>query len=290
MVKRTRRASKINKRRKTNTRSKRGRGRGHRTVKRGGMMKHAARTAHAAAAHHASRVSSKHIPHTTHKPTEQFDHFFGYNTDPKRGELAVYGNKYFETPGDMPRKSDLENVVKGLNDEFGNPVQMFGAFTAADDAATKALHNEKLHDSLQNRTPVCRTKSSSYFTPSVGLESIPMSNSGLLENPYFTPAGASSDLQSPPPPTTDLFVRGIGLPLPYNPMGFAPGAPGAGVIRSLDADFDMLPPMGPPAFTASPLSPQRSDFLSFNPPNTFPRENRKNGMNRMNCNKTSWSP
>ena len=68
MVKKTRRASKISKRRKNNTRSKRGRGRGRRTVKRGGMLKNASRTAHAAAAahHHASRVSSKNIPHTAY--------------------------------------------------------------------------------------------------------------------------------------------------------------------------------------------------------------------------------
>lgn len=272
MVKKTRRASKINKRRKTNTRSKRGRGRGHRTVKRGGMKKHAAHAVHAARSAHAATAGHARKP-------------------------SICGRSHAHTPGYMPRPPFLEVVGQELNKKFEDPVEMGSSYMGAHDAATKAMYNEKLRDSFG--TPVCQSKSA-HFTPStLGQPPIPMSNSGPPNYMYSTPYGASTDLQSPPPPTTDLSVRGTGLPLPYNPMGFAPGAPGAhpaGLVRSLDADFDMLPPlppMGPPpvaAVAASPLSPQRSDFLSFNPPNTFPRENRKNGMNRMNCNKTSWSP
>lgn len=260
MVKKTRRVSKINKRRKNNTRSKRGRGRG-RTVKRGGMKKHAAHAVHAARSAHAATAGHAHA----HKP-------------------SICGRSHAHTPGYMPRPPFLEVVGHELNKKFEDPVEMGSSYMGAHDAATKAIYNEKVHDSFG--TPVCRTKSA-HFTPStIGQPPIQMSNSGPPNYVYSTPYGASSDLQSPPPPTTDLSVRGTGLPLPYNPMGFAPGAPGAGVIRSLDADFDMLPPMGPPAFTASPLSPQRSDFMSSNPPNTFPRANR----NRMNCNKISGSP
>ena len=267
MVKRTRRASKINKRRKTNTRSKRGRGRGHRTVKRGGMMKHAAhasRTAHAA---HAAR--SAHAAGHAHKP-------------------SISGNPHTHTytPGYMPRAPFLEVVGQELNKKFEDPVEMGSSYMGAHDAATKAMYNEKIHDSFG--TPVCRTKSA-HFTPNtIGQPPIQMSNSGPPNYVYSTPYGASTDLRSPPPPT-DLFVRGTGIPLPYNPMGFAPGAPGAppaGLVRSLDAELDMLPAPPGPAFTASPLSPQRSDFMSPNPPNTFPRTNR----NRMNCNKNTGSP
>ena len=196
----------------------------------------------------------------------------------------------------MPRPPILEVVGQELNKKFEDPVEMGSSYMGAHDAATKAMYNEKIHDSFG--TPVCQAKSA-HFTPStLGQPPIQMSNSGPPNYVYSTPYGASTDLQSPPPPTTDLSVRGTGLPLPYNPMGFAPGAPGAppaGLVRSLDADFDMLPPlplMGPPpgpAFTASPLSPQRSDFMSSNPPNTFPKANR-NSMNRMNCNKISGSP
>lgn len=223
---------------------------------------HAARAAHAAAAH-VSRVSSKRVPHTTHKPTEEPSNVvFGYKPDPKKGELAVYGNKYFETPGDMPRKSDLENVVDGLNNEFENPVQMFGAFTAAHDAAKKAQYNEQLHNSLQNRTPGYQAKFA-HFTPSVAGQGS-MYRSDPPNFVYSTPYGASSDLQSPPPPT-DLSVHGTGL-LPYNSMGFAPGAPGAGVNptnRDLRGELDMLPAPLPPSPSAAPfLSPPRSKCTS----------------------------
>jgi len=261
MVKKTRRASKINKRRKNNTRSKRGRGR--RTVKRGGMKKHAAHAAHAARSTHAAAAGHAHKP-------------------------SICGRSHTHTPGYIPRAPFLEVVGHELNKKFEDPVEMGSSYMGAHDAATKAMYNEKLRDSFG--TPVCQARSA-HFTPStLGQPPIPMSNSGPPNYMYSTPADASSYLRSPPPPT-DLSVRGTGL-LPYNPMGFAPGAPGAGVIRSLDADFDMLPPMGPPAFAASPLSPQRSDFLSSNPPNTFPKANRNsmNSMNRMNCNKISRSP
>ena len=278
MVKRTRRASKINKRRKTNTRSKRGRGRGHRTVKRGGMMKHAAhasRTAHAA--HAARSAHAAAASRTAHKPS-----------------ICERSHAHTHTPGYMPRPPFLEVVGQELNKKFEDPVEMGSSYMGAHDAATKAMYNEKIHDSFG--TPVCQAKSA-HFTPSAaGRESM----YGYPPNyVYSTPYGASTDLQSPPPPTTDLFVRGTGIPVMYNnSVGFAPGAPGAppaGLVRSLDAELDMLPapiPPGPAAVfpvapvDASPLSPQRSDFMSPNLPNTFPRANR----NRMNCNKISGSP
>ena len=285
MVKKSRRASKINKRRKTNTRSKRGRGRGHRTVKRGGMMKHAAhasRTAHASRSAHAAAAAR-----TAHKPSS----------------ICERSHAHTHTPGYMPRPPFLEVVGHELNKKFEDPVEMGSSYMGAHDAATKAMYNEKLHDSFG--TPVCQAKSA-HFTPSAaGQPPIPMSNSGPPNYVYSTPYGASTDLQSPPPPTTDLFVRGTGIPVMYNnPMGFAPGAPGAppaGLVRSLDAELDMLPapiPPGPAAVfpvapvDASPLSPQRSDFMSSTAPNTFPRANRNrmNSMNRMNCNKISGSP
>jgi hypothetical protein len=198
----------------------------------------------------------------------------------------------------MPRAPFLEVVGQELNKKFEDPVEMGSSYMGAHDAATKALHNEKVHDSFG--TPVCRAKSA-HFTPStIGQPPIPMSNPGPPNYVYSTPADASSYLRSPPPPT-DLFVRGTGIPVMYNnPMGFAPGAPGAppaGLVRSLDADFDMLPPTGtgpPPVevIAASSLSPQRLDYLSSTAPNTFPKANRNsmNRMNRMNCNKNSGSP
>jgi hypothetical protein len=247
------------------------------------MMKNASRTAHAAAAaHHASRVSSKHVPHTTHKPTESFHNVFGYNPDPKKGELAVYGRKYFKDLKDMPRPSFFDEVVEKVNDEFGNPVQMGSSYMAAHDGATKVLHNKKVHDSFG--TPVCRTKYSQFGPSVAGRE--PMNMSNPPNYVYSTPADASSYLRSPPPPT-DLFVRGTRIyPTPDTNMDLAPGAPGthpAGVVRSLDADFDMLPAPLPPIAPAAPMSDVRS------PPYTFPRANR-NSMNRMNCNKNTGSP
>ena len=251
MVKKSRRASKINKRRKTNTRSKRGRGRGHRTVKRGGMMKHAAhasRTAHASRSAHAAAASrSAHAAaaaRTAHKPS-----------------ICERSHAHTHTPGYMPRPPFLEVVGHELNKKFEDPVEMGSSYMGAHDAATKAMYNEKLHDSFG--TPVCRTKSSSYFTPSaVGRES--MYRSDPPNFVYSTPYGASSDLQSPPPPT-DLSVHGTGL-LPYNSMGFAPGAPGAGVNptnRDLRGELDMLPAPLPPGPSAAPfLSPPRSKCTS----------------------------
>ena len=247
--------------------------------------------------HLACRRKTYRIPHTTHKPTESFHNVFGYNPDPKKGELTVYGNKYFETPGDMPRESDFQVVGHELNNKFKDPVEMGSSYMAAHDAALKALHNKKVHDSFG--TPVCRTKYSQFGPSVAGRE--PMNMSNPPNYVYSTPADASSYLHSPPPPT-DLFVRGTRIyPTPDTNMDLAPGAPGthpAGVVRSLDADFDMLPPTGPPpvapvaAVAASPLSPQRLDYLSSTAPNTFPKVNMNsmNRMNRMNCNKNSGSP
>jgi hypothetical protein len=271
MVKKTRRASKISKRRKNNTRSKRGRGR--RTVKRGGMKKHAAHAAHAARSAHAAAAGHAHKPSISGNP-----------------------HTHTHTPGYMPRAPFLEVVGQELNKKFEDPVEMGSSYMGAHDAATKALHNENVHNSFG--TPVCRTKYSQFGPSVAGRE--PMNMSNPPNYVYSTPADASSYLRSPPPPT-DLFVRGTGIPLPYNPMGFAPGAPGAppaGVVRSLDADFDMLPPTGLPPVApvapvaASSLSPQRLDYLSSTAPNTFPKVNmnRMNRMNRMNCNKNSGSP
>lgn len=239
---------------------------------------HASRTAHAAHAAHAARTAhAAAASRTAHKPS-----------------ICERSHAHTHTPGYMPRAPFLEVVGQELNKKFEDPVEMGSSYMGAHDAATKAMYNEKLHDSFG--TPVCQAKSA-HFTPSAaGRESMYRYPPNYV---YSTPSGASTDLQSPPPPTTDLFVRGTGIPVMYNnPMGFAPGAPGAppaGLVRSLDAELDMLPapiPPGPAAVfpvapvDASPLSPQRSDFMSSNPPNTFPRANR----NRMNCNKISGSP
>jgi hypothetical protein len=177
------------KRRKNNTRSKRGRGRAHgRSAKRGGMnpaARVAARSA-AAAAKHAQRI------HT------------------------LYG---------VVPKTFSEQFIDKANETTGNPVEMAITGKGVGDNMEKSAYNERRRELFANQTPGRPHNPAFFSTPKRGSTLHDIHNYTPSGRPtiYSTPAGPSSDLSSPPPP--DLFVTGKSMSISKSPSfrrGFAP--------------------------------------------------------------------
>jgi hypothetical protein len=195
MVKKTRRKRsaakrvKTAKRRKNNTRSKRGRGRAHgRSAKRGGMnpaARVAARSA-AAAAKHAQRI------HT------------------------LYG---------VVPKTFSEQFIDKEKETIGNPVEMAITGKGVVDNMEKSAYNDQRRELFANQTPGRPHNPAFFSTPKRGSTLHDIHNYTPSGRPtiYSTPAGPSSDLSSPPPP--DLFVTGKSMSISKSPSfrrGFAP--------------------------------------------------------------------
>jgi hypothetical protein len=175
------------KRRKNNTRSKRGRGRAHgRSAKRGGM------TPAAAAARIAARSAAAAAKHTQ-------------RILPQDGPL--YGVK---------PKTFSEQFIDKEKETTGNPVEMAITGKGVGDNMEKSEYNDQRHKLFANQTPD-RPYNPVYFsTPKPDSTLDDIHRRPIIDS---TPAGPSSDLSSPPPPRDDLSIRGNRLP--YNPMDFA---------------------------------------------------------------------
>jgi hypothetical protein len=204
------------KRRKNNTRSKRGRGHGRgRTTKRGGMPPSAA-----AAARIAARSAA-----TAAKHTQQI--------------LPQYG------PYGVKSKTFSEQFTDKANETTGNLVEMAITGKGVGDNMEKSAYNERRRELFNNKTPA-RPYNPAYF-------STPQQRRMLYDNEnhtpsgrpmiYSTPAGPSSDLSSPPPPRDDLSIRGNRLP--YNPMDFADMA-ARNPIQKLDFGDEFKTPESSP--------------------------------------------
>jgi hypothetical protein len=231
------------KRRKNNTRSKRGHGRAHgRSAKRGGMnpaARVAARSA-AAAAKHAQRI------HT------------------------LYGVK---------PKTFSEQFIDKEKETTRNPVEMAITGKGVGDNMEKSAYNERRRELFKNQTPA-RPHNPVYFsTPKRGSTLHDIHNHTPSGRPtiYLTPAGPSSYLSSPPPPRDDLSIRGNRLP--YTPMDFAADMAARNPIQKLDfGDEFKTPESSPYRNSASSLrktfktkpGEHRSDTAS-SPPPTPPR-------------------
>ena len=236
------------KRRKNNTRSKRGRGRAHgRSAKRGGMP-----PAAAAAARIAARSAAAAAKHTQ-------------RILPQDGPL--YGVK---------PKTFSEQFTDKANETTGNPVEMVITGKGVGDNMEKSEYNERRRELLNNQTPA-RPYNPVYFsTPKRGSTLDDIHRRPMI---YSTPAGPSSDLSSPPPPRDDLSIRGNAIrpPLPYNPMDFADMA-ARNPIQKLDFDDEFKTPKSSPyRKSASSLQKtfkkkqgeHRSDTASSPPPPRF---------------------
>jgi len=190
------------KRRKNNTRSKRGRGRAHgRSAKRGGMTPAARIAARSAAARIAARSADAAYKHTQ-------------RILPQDGPL--YGVK---------PKTFSEQFTDKEKETTGNPVEMAITGKGVGDNMQKSAYNERLRELFANQTPD-RPHNPAYFsTPKRGSTLHDIHNYTPSGRPtiYSTPAGPSSDLSSPPP--LDLFVTGKSMSISKSPSfqrGFAP--------------------------------------------------------------------
>ena len=218
MVKKTRRKQsagkrvKTAKRRKNNTRRKRGRGCGGRSAKRGGMPP-AARIG--AAAGRVAATAARNSPNLFPKSTLHRIITTGPEPDPNKKELVMYGTSYHRSFDDIPRASAFETAAQEFYDEAADPVKSTDKAVTAFANAEKAKYNDERNKRFSEHTAPTHQyiRNNVFSTPKTKIHIQPPYSSSSSSsfssshfNIYKTPGDSTIESGSPPPP--DLFVQG----------------------------------------------------------------------------------
>jgi hypothetical protein len=211
------------KRRKNNTRSKRGRGHGRgrgrahgRSAKRGGMTPAARVAARSAAA------ATKHIARNS---PASIQYYFGNEPRIEDNAMTNANERHYGTPYNIPPQSFSEQFIRKTEDTTGDPVEMAITGKGVGDNMQKSAYNDQRRELFANQTPDRPHNPAYFLTPKRGSTLHDIHNYTPSGRPtiYSTPAGPSSDLSSPPP--LDLTVRGKSISVSESPSfrrGFAP--------------------------------------------------------------------